>query len=347
MTTRVPVKERILAVNEELAAHNRAALDAAGVFALNIMASPGAGKTSTILATFERLKDQLRLGVVEGDLASSIDADKAQAAGIPAVQINTGGGCHLDAVMLRDALAQLPLRELDLLLVENVGNLVCPANFDLGTHRNVLIASVPEGDDKPYKYPTMYRGVDVLIVNKIDLLPYVDFDMDYFRQGVAMLNPGLVTYPISCRTREGLDGWVAWLIQKVGSLGVSKVRRTESMSAESVLGAKRAEYRRALGNSLNEIVACLASMPDVEKVILFGSYAAGRRDLFTDLDVLVVMDSGKDFVTRTAELYRRIRVGVDLDLLVYTPEEFERQKRRGFVRQAVKTGKVLYERPGP
>jgi hydrogenase nickel incorporation protein HypB len=211
------VAEHILSANDRLAAQNRAALDTARVFSINIMASPGAGKTSVILATFERIKDRLRLGVVEGDLASSIDAERAAAAGIPAVQINTGGGCHLDAVMLEQALSQLPLGEIELLLVENVGNLVCPANFHLGTHLNVLIASVPEGDDKPYKYPGMYRGVQALIINKIDLLPYVTFNMDYFRRGVEVLNPGLKTFQVSCRTGEGIDEWVGWLAQQVAS----------------------------------------------------------------------------------------------------------------------------------
>lgn len=217
MTTRVTVAEHILSANDRLAAQNRATLDAANAFGINIMASPGAGKTSVILATFDRIKDRLRLGVVEGDLASSIDAEKAAAAGIPAVQINTGGGCHLDAVMLEQALSQLPLGEIDLLLVENVGNLVCPANFHLGTHLNVLIASVPEGDDKPYKYPGMYRGVEALIINKIDLLPYVTFNMGYFRRGVEALNPVLKTFEVSCRTGEGIDEWVGWLVQQVVS----------------------------------------------------------------------------------------------------------------------------------
>jgi len=153
--------------------------------------------------------------VVEGDLASSIDTEKAIAAGLPAVQINTGGECHLDAVMFADALPELPLKELDLVLVENVGNLICPANFQIGTHLNVLIASIPEGDDKPYKYPGMYRGVQVLIVSKIDLLPYVPFNMDYFQKGVEVLNPGVTTFPISAKTGEGMDAWVDWLVKKV------------------------------------------------------------------------------------------------------------------------------------
>ncbi len=212
MTTNIPVVERILSANDRLAEQNRARLDAAGVFGVNIMASPGAGKTSVILRTIAALQPHLRLGVVEGDTAPvTLDADKVAAAGMPAVQINTGGDCHLDAVMLAGALPALPLETLHLLIVENVGNLICPAAFNLGTHLNVLIASVPEGDDKPYKYPAMYRGVGALIINKIDLLPYVEFNMDYFRRGVEMLNPGVVTFPLSCRTGEGVAEWAAWL----------------------------------------------------------------------------------------------------------------------------------------
>ena len=215
MTTRVPVVEKILSANDRMAEKNREILNQAGLYSINIMASPGAGKTSLILKTLEALEGRLRLGVVEGDLASSIDADKAAAAGLPAVQINTGGECHLDAAMLSDALTSLPLNELDLVLVENVGNLVCPANFQIGTHLNVLIASIPEGDDKPYKYPGMYRDVQVLIINKIDLLPYVPFDMDYFKRGVEVLNPGVVTFPVSCKTGEGMSDWANWLVKQV------------------------------------------------------------------------------------------------------------------------------------
>jgi hydrogenase nickel incorporation protein HypB len=215
MTTQVPVIERILGANDRLAAGNRARLDAAGVLSLNFLASPGAGKTSLVERTVSHLAGRLRLAVVDGDIATSLDADRAAAAGARAVQINTGGECHLDAVMLQSALDQLDLAAVDLLIVENVGNLVCPANFALGTHRSVLVASVPEGDDKPYKYPGAYRGVDALVINKIDLLPYVDFDMAYFRRGAAALNPGLVTFPLSCRTGEGLDGWLDWIVTQV------------------------------------------------------------------------------------------------------------------------------------
>lgn len=215
MKQRMPVVENILSANDQLAEENRSSLESAGVFAINLMASPGAGKTSLIEHTIKGLSSQLSLAVVDGDIATSIDADRAAAAGAEAIQINTGGECHLDAVMFQSALKQLELTRYDLLLVENVGNLVCPASFKLGTHLNVLIASIPEGDDKPYKYPPMYRGVDALVINKIDLLPYIDFDMDYFQRGVEVLNSGLVTFPTSCRTGEGLQDWLSWLQEKV------------------------------------------------------------------------------------------------------------------------------------
>jgi hydrogenase nickel incorporation protein HypB len=215
MKRTIPIIENILSANDRVADENRARLDSASVFAINLMASPGAGKTSLILATLEALAGRLRLGVIEGDLAGSIDADKAAAAGIPAVQINTGGECHLDAVMVHSALDSLPLARIDLLIVENVGNLVCPAAFRLGTHLNLLIASIPEGDDKPYKYPGMYRGVQALVINKTDLLPYVPFNMDYFRRGVEALNPGLATFALSCRTGEGMPAFADWLAAQV------------------------------------------------------------------------------------------------------------------------------------
>ncbi len=222
MTERVPVVERILGANERLAADNRARLDAAGVFSLNFLASPGAGKTSLVEQTVGRLAGRLRLAVIDGDIATSLDADRAAAAGARAVQINTGGECHLDAVMLQGALDQLDLAGIDLLIVENVGNLVCPANFALGTHRSVLVASTPEGDDKPYKYPGAYRGVDALVINKIDLLPYVSFNMETFRRGVAALNPGLTTFPLSCRTGEGLAAWLEWVVAEVDHFAATR-----------------------------------------------------------------------------------------------------------------------------
>ena len=216
MSQRVEIVKRIMDSNDRLAQNNQAILDQNHIFGINLMASPGAGKTSFILETIKRLPAEIKLGVIEGDTAPvTIDSDKIAAAGIPAVQINTGGECHLDANMIEMALDELPLEDLNLIMVENVGNLICPAAFRLGTHANVLIASVPEGDDKPYKYPNIYRGLDVLLINKIDLSPYIDFRMDYFQQGVEMLNPGLKTFALSAKTGEGFDAWIAWLTDKV------------------------------------------------------------------------------------------------------------------------------------
>jgi len=210
---RIKIIENILNANDQIALKNRQRINKAGAYSINLMASPGAGKTSFILATINSLlNENIQIGVIEGDTAPvTIDSDKISAAGMPAVQVNTGGQCHLDSVMIENALDQLPLEDLDLLVVENVGNLICPAAFKLGTHSNILIASVLEGDDKPYKYPNIYRGLDVLIINKIDLLPYLDFDMDYFRKGVEMLNPGLQTFAVSCKTNQGIEDWLSWL----------------------------------------------------------------------------------------------------------------------------------------
>lgn len=215
MPQRIPVVERVLSANDRLAQENRALFDAHRILSLNLMASPGAGKTSLIERTVRGLADRVRLAVIDGDIATSLDADRAAAAGAVAVQINTGGECHLDAVMLQGAVQQLDLSALDLLIVENVGNLICPASFQLGTHRSVLIASIPEGDDKPYKYPGMYQGVDALVINKIDLLPYVSFNMEYFRRGIEVLNPGVSIFPLSCRTGEGLEAWMGWVVQQM------------------------------------------------------------------------------------------------------------------------------------
>lgn len=211
MPERIAVVEQIMGANDRLAAQNRRKLDAAGVVAINLMASPGAGKTSLIEHTVEALRAKYAIAVIDGDVASGIDAGRAAQAGARAVQINTGGECHLDAVMLQQGLEQLDLERVDLLIVENVGNLICPAAFALGTHKNILIASIPEGADKPYKYPGMYKGVDALVINKIDLQPYVDFDMAYFKKGVEALNPGVLTFALSCKTGEGLAAWHQWL----------------------------------------------------------------------------------------------------------------------------------------
>jgi len=215
MTKKISIVEKVHSANDQLASENKQQLDQAGLFSLNIMASPGAGKTSLIEKTLPLLKSDYKIAAIDGDVATSIDADRAAEAGATAVQINTGGQCHIDAHMLRNAFMELDLEEFDLLLVENVGNLICPASFKLGTDKNILIASIPEGDDKPYKYPAMYQDVDALIINKIDLLPYVKFNMEYFQKGVQMLNPDLITFPVSCTTGEGIEEWVNWVVEHI------------------------------------------------------------------------------------------------------------------------------------
>ncbi len=214
---RIPIVQNILSANDQVAAENRAAFETERILAVNLMASPGAGKTSLILATCARLPAGIRPGVIEGDLASSIDAEKVAAHDIPVVQINTGGNCHLDAPMIRAALPSLPLPEIDLLFIENVGNLVCPAEWDLGADLAVVIASTPEGHDKPYKYPGMFARADAVVLNKADLLQVFDFDLAYFRRGLEMVNPSVPLFVVSCRSGEGMDAWVKWLSEKVSS----------------------------------------------------------------------------------------------------------------------------------
>ena len=216
MPTEVAVVEEILSANDRIARENRKLLDEHGVLAVNVMASPGAGKTSLILRTIEALRDGLRLGVIEGDVAGHVDADKVAETGTPVVQINTGGGCHLDAPQIQVALKQLPLDEIDLLLVENVGNLVCPTGWDLGEHVQMMISNVPEGHDKPIKYPGMFAVVDAIVLNKIDLMPYIDFDLEAFRTAVRALNADAPLFEVSCKTGEGLEAWVEWLRQQRG-----------------------------------------------------------------------------------------------------------------------------------
>jgi len=214
---KLKVKKQILSANDEVAAQNRARLDAVRILAINIMASPGAGKTSLILATTGRLPREIRPGVIEGDLASRLDADLVAARGIPVTQINTGGTCHLDAPMIRTALDQLPLKDIRLLFIENVGNLVCPAEFELGAHLAVVVASAPEGHDKPYKYPGMFARADAVVLNKADLLDVFDFDVAYFERGLRMVNPAAPLFVLSCRTGVGLDGWLTWLLNRLNN----------------------------------------------------------------------------------------------------------------------------------
>ena len=210
----LPVVEKILSANDRIALENRKLLDEHGIVSVNVMASPGAGKTSLILRSIEALRGRLRVGVIEGDVAGHVDADKVAESGTPVVQINTGGGCHLDAPQVQSALERLPLDEIDLLFIENVGNLICPTDFALGEHVNILIANVPEGHDKPIKYPGMFAAVDALILNKIDLMPYIDFDLGVFRTAVRALNGDAPLFKVSCKTGEGLDAWADWLLTR-------------------------------------------------------------------------------------------------------------------------------------
>jgi hydrogenase nickel incorporation protein HypB len=210
---KVTIIENVNKANDQIAAQNQALLDQSDTLAVNLMASPGAGKTSLLIRTIETLRDQLAIGAVEGDTASQVDADKVATTGVPVIQINTGGGCRLDANMVQPALKALPLDEIDLLLIENVGNLVCPAGLALGEHTNVVISSVPEGDDKPYKYPGMFLAVDAVVINKIDLLPYLDFDLPAFRDLIVGLNPDVRIFEVSCTTGQGFDEWANWLLE--------------------------------------------------------------------------------------------------------------------------------------
>ena len=207
----IEVKEEILADNNQVAAGVRKRLGDSKTLLLNLMSSPGSGKTSLILKTVEGLKGVVRLGVIEADIESKVDAEKVAAQGIPAVQLRTGGFCHLDATMVTQGLEALDKKDFDLLIIENVGNLVCPAEFDTGAHKNVMILSVPEGDDKPIKYPLMFSICDVLLVNKIDYLSLSDFDMAAMRKRVLALNPNIKIIEISCKTGAGISDWVDWL----------------------------------------------------------------------------------------------------------------------------------------
>ncbi len=218
----IDVSKPILAKNESLAAENRRRFDENGVFVLDLLASPGAGKTSTILATIAALRDRYRIAVIEGDIASRVDAERIKEHDIPAVQINTGGACHLESDMIQRAVSVLPLEDLDLLIIENVGNLVCPTEFDLGEHAKVMILSVPEGDDKPLKYPGIFRISEAVILNKYDTLPVFDFDEAAFREVVRKLNGRAPIFPISATKGEGVDAWASWLAARVDAVKAAR-----------------------------------------------------------------------------------------------------------------------------
>ncbi len=207
----VKVLQDILSANDGIARRNQSRLNKHGILTINVMSSPGAGKTSLILQTINNLKEKARIAVIEGDIASTVDADKVHKQGVEVVQINTAGGCHLDANMTENALNNLPLGDIDLLLIENVGNLICPAEFALGEHKKVMLLSLPEGDDKVYKYPLMFAEANVVLINKIDLLPFVDFNLTAFHKAVSGLNPKVKIFRVSCKTGEGLEAWFSWL----------------------------------------------------------------------------------------------------------------------------------------
>ncbi len=207
----VEVITKILDANDKQAESNRKHFDQHGIFAINLMSSPGAGKTTLLEKTIELLGDELKIGVIEGDLETNRDAERIRAKGVPAYQITTGQACHLDAFMVHDGIHHMPLEELDIVFVENVGNLVCPASYDIGTHLNVVLLSVPEGDDKPAKYPVMFRSADLMLITKIDLLPYFDFDIKKAIEEARALNPKMDVIQVSTKTGEGLDKWINYI----------------------------------------------------------------------------------------------------------------------------------------
>jgi len=214
----IEVKEGILSENDRLADELRSELSGKGTFLLNLMASPGAGKTSLVLRTIEGLRDEYRIGVIEADIDSMVDSEKVADVGIPAVQLRTGGFCHLDASMVRQGLDALDVDALDCIIIENVGNLVCPAEFDTGAMKKAMILSVPEGDDKPHKYPLIFTVCDVLVVNKTDYMPLSDFNVESLKERVLTLNPKMEILELSCRTAEGMDGWLRWLKKQIDAV---------------------------------------------------------------------------------------------------------------------------------
>lgn len=211
---RIQVVEKILAANDMIAQENRRIFDQHGLYVVNIMSSPGAGKTTLLERTLSAMTSELDIAVIEGDIRGQLDADRIERCGVPVLQINTGGECHLDANMIRNGLESLDLSGKDLLIIENVGNLVCPAEFEVGEDLKVMILSVPEGDDKPFKYPLMFMRSQAMIINKIDMLELADFDLDKVRRTVRALNPEIKVFELSCRTGEGVGMWVEWLRQQ-------------------------------------------------------------------------------------------------------------------------------------
>ena len=212
---KVRLVKKILEANDRIAENNRKRLADAGVYTMNLMSAPGAGKTTLLQRTIKALDGRIRFGVIEGDIQGTHDAEVISALNVPVIQINTEGACHLDANMISDILPEMPLNAIDILVIENVGNLVCPAEFDVGEEIKVMLLSITEGEDKPLKYPLMFQKSEVLILNKIDLAPYLDVDMEKIKSDAMALNPGLQIFEISCKSGQGLDAWFAWLEDKV------------------------------------------------------------------------------------------------------------------------------------
>lgn len=212
---KVTVVKNVLDANDRIAAENRALFDKNRVFVINLMSSPGAGKTTLVEKTIEALKNKYRIGVIEGDIQDTYDADRIAQLGIPVVQINTGGACHIDGNMIRESLPSFDLSAIDLLICENVGNLVCPAEFKIGENTKIMILSAPEGADKPAKYPLMFQESSVMVINKIDLFPYVDFDAAKAKRDALAINKDLQIFEVSCKTGAGLEGWIKWLTDRI------------------------------------------------------------------------------------------------------------------------------------
>lgn len=215
MSAHIDIKQPILDKNDAIARELRERFAASGVYVLDLLASPGSGKTSTILATIDALRDEFNVAVIEGDIASSVDAEKIKRQGTPAVQINTGGACHLESAMIKRAVDVLDLDRLDLIIIENVGNLVCPTDFDLGENAKAMILSVPEGHDKPLKYPGVFQVSDAVILNKADTMPVFDFDEEEFTSSVRQLNPAAPLFKISATKGDGVDDWASWLADQI------------------------------------------------------------------------------------------------------------------------------------
>ena len=284
----VKVMKNVLAMNDEAAAENAALFQRKGIFVLNLMGSPGAGKTTLLECTLEALKDEMRIAVIEGDLFTTKDAERIEHLGVPVVQINTSGGCHLDAPMIESALASLDLAALDFLVIENVGNLVCPAEFELGQDKKAVVLSITEGDDKPLKYPRMFKEADAALLNKVDLLPYTDFDMESATEDIRTIHPGIEVMPIACRTGEGLAAWLG-----VSPEEIERAKRELEMTpAVTVLGIGNVILQdEGFGVRAAELLREKYDFPPEVQIIDGGTLGAELLGVITGTERLLVLDS--------------------------------------------------------